>query len=94
MKEEDRRYLQFIWKDKKLRFQRVPFGLSCSPYMLLRSIQVHLSQYEGLYPELCRKLAAGLYMDDVAVGFTSVEETSTQMDVVQNFFREANMNLH
>ena len=94
VKEEDRRYLQFIWKDKTLRFQRVPFGLTCSPYMLLRSIQIHLSRYEGLHPEICRKLAAGLYMDDIAVGFTSVEEASTQMDVVQNIFREASMTMH
>ncbi|KAF0310149.1 hypothetical protein FJT64_018774 [Amphibalanus amphitrite] len=94
VKEEDRRYLQLILKNKTLRFQRVPFGLTCSPYMLLRSIQMHLSLYKELHSELCRKLAAGLYMDDIAIGFATVEEASTQMDVVQNIFREASMKMH
>ena len=62
--------------------------------MLLRSIQMHISLYQELQPELCRKLAAGLYMDDIAIGFASVEEAATQMEVTQNIFREASMMLH
>ena len=62
--------------------------------MLLRSIQMHISLYQELQPELCRKLAAGLYMDNIAIGFASVEEAATQMEVTQNIFREASMMLH
>ena len=94
VKEEDRQYLQFLWEGQTLRFRRVPFGLTCSPYMLLKSIEKHLSQYQPTYPELCTKLATGLYMDDVAVGFESVGEAAEQMNVVQEMFHDANMEIH
>ena len=94
VKEEDRQYLQFIWAGDVLRFRRVPFGITCSPYMLLRTIEAHLSQYEDAYPELCRKIAAGLYMDDIAVGFQSIQEANTEMSVVQNMFHDAGMEMH
>ena len=55
VKEEDRPYLQFLWQDQVLRFRRVPFGLTCSPYMLLRSIEKHVAQYERVYPDICKK---------------------------------------
>ena len=94
VKKEDRPYLQFLWQEQALRFRRVPFGLTCSPYMLLRSIEKHLAQYQHVYPELCKKLTSGLYMDDVAVGFQSKEEAGEQMKVVQNMFQEAGMDMH
>ena len=94
VKEEDRKYLQFMWQDQALRFRRVPFGLTCSPYMLLRSIQSHLELYQSKHPELCDMLSSGLYMDDVAVGFEAVGEAEKQMVTVQKIFNEAGMEMH
>ena len=94
VREEDRAYLQFLWQGKTLQFRRVPFGLTCSPFMLLRSIETHLQRYEITHSTLCKKIAAGLYMDDIAVGFNTREEATEQMAVVNGMFQEAGMETH
>ena len=94
VKEDDRMYLQFLWQGQTMRFRRVPFGLTCSPFMLLASIKKHLLQYHLTHPELCTKLESGLYMDDIAVGFQSVDEAQEQMDLVEHIFQEAGMETH
>ena len=43
---EDRRYLKFFWKGCELNFFRFPFGLSCSPNALLRTVVEHIRHFE------------------------------------------------
>ena len=94
VREEDRKYLQFLWSGFRLRFARVPFGLSCSPYMLLKTIDTHLEGYTAIEPELCRKLRAGTYMDDICVSFRSKEEADEGIERTKTMFATANMQLH
>ena len=94
VKSEDRRFLQFFWTDHLLRFARVPFGLSCSPYMLLKTIETHLDSYEVSDPDLCDKIRAGTYMDDICTTFHSHREAAQGMERMTEVFRNANMQLH
>ena len=92
--EEDRRFLQFLWQEQSRRFRRVPFGLTCSPFMLLHTISTHLNQYRLTDPEICSKIETGLYMDDVCTSFSSRTEAETGMERTAEVFADAGMELH
>lgn len=92
--EKDRRYLQFLWAEQRLRFRRAPFGLTCSPFMLLQTISVHLDLYSAAEPSLCEKLRAGLYMDDVCISFPSRAEAEVNLRRAERMFKDAGMELH
>ena len=92
--EEDRKYIQFVWAGQRLRFRRVPFGLTCSPYMLLQTITTHLSEYRVSDPLLSRKLEAGLYMDDVCISFSCRDEADSSMKRTEEIFSDAGMEVH
>ena len=96
IREEDRQYIRrlFLWNDKELRFQRVPFGLTSSPFMLLHTISCHLHQHPGVDPHLCRLIRRGIYMDDLCLSFSSPSEAETGIDRVRNIFAAASMDLH
>lgn len=94
VKQEDRQYLQFLWAGKSLRFARVPFGLTCSPYMLLRTVDVHLEKFYRSDAELCRLLQTGSYMDDICLSFGAKDEARAEMARTKDIFAEAKMNLH
>ena len=92
--EEDRKYLKFFWSNMCLRFARVPFGLSCSPFMLLKTVNVHLSRYVDSDSELCRLIQAGSYMDDLCLNFEERETAEIGIVRTKEIFSEANMSLH
>ena len=92
--EEDRKYLQFFWADSCMRFARVPFGLTCSPYMLLKTVEIHLSQYAEQDPELCQLIHDSCYMDDLCLHFHDREEAVIMLARAKKIFSEAHMKLH
>ena len=83
MSPKDRDTLRFLWfKDAfkegsdivKLRFTRVVFGVSPSPFLLNATIQHHLNKYHTSHPELVKILTRSIYVDDVVFGADSEEE--------------------
>ena len=80
---EDRDALRFMWlKDVHseqpevvaLRFARVVFGVTASPFLLNATILHHLSNYQERDAEFVQKLLKSLYVDDVTGGGGSDEE--------------------
>ena len=51
-----------------LRFTRVVFGISSSPFLLNATIKKHLEQYTEKDPELIEKLLNSIYVDDTICG--------------------------
>ena len=86
--EEDRKYLQFFWSDMCLRFARVPFGLTCYPFMLLKVVKVHLNRYDESDRSLCRLIRKGIYMDDICIGFEGRQDAENAMRRTQEIFSE------
>ena len=75
--EEDRDVLRFPWVDDLhrdapniciLRFTRVMFGISSSPFLLNATLQHHLDQYSTSHPDLVNQLTKSIYVDDVSGG--------------------------
>lgn len=94
LEEDDRRFVQFLWQDLYLRFRRVPFGVTCSPYMLLRTISCHVRQYALAHPDLMQKVERSLYMDDICPTFCTREEATAGMQLIGAVFGAAKMDLH
>ncbi len=70
----DRDVLRFLWFDNvfsdqpnliQLRFTRVVFGVTSSPYLLNATLRHHLGQYQEVQPELVEKLSKAAYDDDI-----------------------------
>lgn len=80
---KDRNVLRFLWvKDIHvdepeiitLRFARVVFGVSSSPFLLNSTIDHHVKQYIGDQLDLIEKLMQSTYVDDVVSGADDEEQ--------------------
>ena len=58
----------------KLRYTRVVFGVSCSPFLLNATLQHHLEKFRTSNPELVDTLSQSMYVDDMIVGADTREE--------------------
>lgn len=76
MAKEDREVLRFLWVDDiekehpepvELRFTRVVFGVSSSPFLLNATIQYHLEK-SSAEPSLVEKLLRSFYVDNLVTG--------------------------
>jgi hypothetical protein len=81
--EEDRNVLRFLWVDDplketpnviELRFTRVTFRLSSSPFLLNATSKYHISAYQSEDPEFVERLLQSLYVDDIVTGDEEEDE--------------------
>lgn len=80
MAEKDRDVLRFLWVDdimkeppeiRTLRFARVVFGVSSSPFLLNATIKHHLEQFSSSHNSLVQNLLRSTYVDDIVTGASS-----------------------
>ena len=73
----DRDSLRLLWTEdpyaedlniQKLRFARVVFGVSCSPFLLNATFRHHVEKYRIYHSELMNILTEPTYVDDVIFG--------------------------
>ena len=83
MSEGDRDVLRFLWFDDLtkeppgvcvLRFARVVFGVSSSPFLLNATIRHHLEKWSSSQPELVKTLTRSTYVDDIVCGAEDDDE--------------------
>ena len=83
MAEKDRDVLRFLWFENVsldqpkviiLRFTRVAFGVSSSPFLLNATIKHHVERFASSHPRLVKELLQSIYVDDVVFG--AVDEES------------------
>ena len=98
----DRDVLRFLWVEdvnkeppeiRVLRFARVVFGVSCSPFLLNATLQHHLSQYRNSHLELVEKLTKSMYVDDVISGAQSEEEAYQLYSTSKKILKDGGFNL-
>jgi hypothetical protein len=79
--EEHRDFLRLLWLNDPyssslsvihLRFARVVFGVTSSPFILNATIRHHVNQYLLNDPEFVYELLRSLYVDDYASGCESI----------------------
>ena len=80
---EDRDVLRFLWVDNigkdfpkllVLRFTRVVFGVSASPFLLNATLDHHIRKYEAEDPEFVARFLRAIYVDDVTYGGSDIED--------------------
>ena len=100
--EEDRDVLRFLWVkdiDKAepdvvvLRFTRVVFGLTASPFLLNATIKHHIGQYEQCDPSFTHKFLESIYVDDLTSGDSDVDRTFELYVKSKLRLKEAGFNL-
>ena len=99
---KDRNALRFLWVDdtkkssltvEEMRFTRVVFGVSTSPFLLNATINYHLERYRDKYSSLVDTLLQSMYVDDVTCGATSEDEAFQLYDTSIKLFAEGGFNL-
>ena len=92
---KDRDVHRFLWNRKGqvrvMRFERVTFGLGCSPFLLNATIQHHLSQYEQ--SPLIREMRDNFYVDDWLSGSDSEMEAKEMLGEASSVMKAAGMEL-
>ncbi|XP_061717738.1 uncharacterized protein LOC133525496 [Cydia pomonella] len=101
LQEEDRDVTRFLWLRNisqapspqnllHLRFQRVPFGVISSPFLLNAVIRYHLLKNNKA---VCRQIAEDLYVDNLVTGSDSVEDAMSLYSTARTTFNDLSMNL-
>ena len=102
--EEHRDFVQSLWfkdinetprKVTSLRFTRVVFGLTSSPFLLNGTIKIHVSKYLPVphYTDVVKKLILNLYVDDSTNSFDTVETAMEFYKKAKSCLKEASLDL-
>ena len=100
--EDDRNALRFLWIDdvekpqpqlQQMRFTRVVFGVSASPFLLNATISHHLEKYHNDHPELVNTLKRSIYVDDVTYGADQEDDAYKLYTMSKKVFADGGFNL-
>ena len=81
--EEYRDYLRFIWFRESdldenfiLRFKRIVFGLTCSPFLLNATVKLHLEKFLSIesFKTFIEKLLLNLSVDDLSNSSDNIKD--------------------
>ena len=98
----DRDALRFLWIeciDKKepkvvaLRFTRVVFGVSSSPFLLNATVRYHLEKFVLDQPDLVSQFLQSLYVDDLVSGADTEREAYELFRRSKEMFSSGSFNL-
>ena len=101
--ERDRDFLRFLWIDDIskvnpdviiLRFARVVFGVSSSPFLLNATIKHHVEKFSSSHPELVKQLLQSIYVDDVVFGDDDEDSAYELYNNSKSILKSASFNLH
>ena len=91
---EHRDLLRCLWVegDKVViyRFARLPFGLSCSPFLLQATLRKHLGD-NYVSEDLMSQFVGAVYMDDLVTSEKSVHELREKKEYITELFGECGM---
>ncbi len=76
-----------------LRFTRVMFGVSSSPFLLNATIDHHLKSFSFAKPELVKTLVQSIYVDNVIAGATDEDSALQLYQESKEILRKGGFNL-
>ena len=76
-----------------LRFTRVVFGVSSSPFFLNATIRHHLEKHSATQPDLVSKLLKSTYVDDIVTGTESEGAAYERYKASKELLKSAGFNL-
>ena len=99
---EDRDVLRFMWIDSieislpqivVLRFTRVAFGVSSSPFLLNATIRHHMTKHSKEDPAFVENFLRSIYVDDIVSGADDTEEAYQSYTRTKHILRDGGFNL-
>ena len=76
-----------------LRFTRVVFGVSSSPFLLNGTIQHHLESHLATQPDLSKKLLRSFYVDDIFTGASDEDHAYVLFQASKNVLKNDKLSL-
>ena len=81
IRESQRDALRFHWvsnldlnRIEVIRFIRLAFGLTQSPFILEGTLKKHFNNYKSVYPELIENIRNDMFVDDLVSGGIMLSE--------------------
>ena len=99
---EDRDFVRFLWVDdpsnpdselQLLRFTRVVFGVTSSPFLLNATVRYHMESHTATHKRLVERVVRGMYVDDVICGAPTNQEAYTLYSESKKLLKAAGFNL-
>ena len=95
IKIEDRDVLRCLWVENGqvvvYRFARLPFGLSCSPFILQATLRKHLGE-NNIDDQTMNNFLASIYVDDSVWSESLLEDLYKRKDFYTKLFSDCGMN--
>ncbi|XP_017763967.1 PREDICTED: uncharacterized protein LOC108553538 [Eufriesea mexicana] len=96
---EDRKYLRILWRRepeetiKTYQLNTLPFGLTCSPFLAVRSLQQLAEDEKDSHPRAAAILLRDFYIDDLQTGAETLEEACEIRDELIKLLRKGGFHL-
>lgn len=99
MKPEHRKYQRILFRFditepvKEYEFNRVAFGLKCSPYLAMRTVRQLAHDERENYPRAAEVASHELYMDDLTTSVSTVDEGKRLSQELISLFKAGGFHL-
>ncbi len=102
IKPEHFRYQQYLWRDcdqtkepQRYAMMRVMFGVTCSPFLAMASIQEHATtdEMKESCPIACKLVHNSLYVDDLLIGEDTENQVASLYQEISEFFEKGGWHL-
>ena len=101
IQESESDILCFRWADSLeskiieiLRFKRLVFGLTQSPFILEGTLKKHFENYRDSFEKLIKIIENDMYVDDLVTGYNNAEEIQEIKQKTVQLFKKGCFNLH
>ena len=97
---DDQTSVMFLWREMAkidepisiYKYQRVPFGLTSSPFLLMATLRHHFDKFNDTYP-VANQIKDKIYMDDLILSLSNPENALKLYDEAINLMSLASMQL-
>ena len=98
--ERDQDVLRYLWRDLKsdepprvYKLQRLTFGVNCSPFLAIATVQSHAKKCSKEFPDASREVLSNMYVDDCLSGADNVEATVKLQQSLDKMMERGGFNL-
>ena len=98
--DEDKDSHRYIWRDmqtneepKVFRMKTVTFGVNCSPFLAIATVQSHAENLKRQFPVAAAEVIDNMYVDDCLTGAENVEKATELHDSLFSMMKSGGFHL-
>ncbi|KRX18468.1 hypothetical protein T07_15037 [Trichinella nelsoni] len=89
-----RRYRVGLQADIEKMLQRVCFGLTCSPFLVINTVRVHARRHQDAAPRAAAEILENMYVDDLATSCDTIKEAKELAGELRGLLASGGFHLH